>query len=179
MIDDRHEQAEQLLSEGHAVEDVALTVGVTPRTVYRWKANGKVEPDSRAAADSGPAGPDKHDNGSRSEPATNGRPPGKPETLAEAKRRKQSALAEKHEQEAARRRGELVTRESQRDLIVRFRSAAESIPRVLLQDVAELLDLPPREVVPMLEDVADLVVEHGRLSVEELAKEHGAEVDDG
>lgn len=177
MSDDRHVKAAELLADGHTQVEAADEVGVSPRTVRRWRNSGKLE--GLAPPDTEADEPDGSDSVSRNgRPASNGRTGNPPATLSEARRRKTLALAERREMEAAKMRGELVTFDLVRDVTLRYRSAAEAAPRSLLPEIAELMGVQPREAQPILEEIADRLIEHGRLEIEELAKEHGAEVED-
>lgn len=167
MSESRHAKAERMLADGHPVVDVAEAVGVSERTVYRWKAEGKVDPGNRQAAGNGSGGPDTPDT----RPRTNGGPPRDGETLADARARKQRALATKHELDAAERVGDLVTVGHLRHAILVVRRAIEAAPGVVRRDVAELLDVEPREAEPLLEEIARRMLEQIRGELEKWVEE--------
>lgn len=177
MTDDRHRRAAEMLADGHAQVEVADEVGVSSRTVRRWKKAGKLdglageeEPDSTAG------GPDR---GAAVGPSANG---GDPSTLSEARRRKEAALAAKHELDAGERAGTLIHRDHLRDALLVARRAIQSAAAVLLQDAAELLEVEPREAQPLLEELADRVVAHVRVEitewVEDGAARHGLDLEE-
>jgi hypothetical protein len=92
-------------------------------------------------------------------------------SLSDARRRKEAALAEKHELDAARRRGELIERSHLVDVLLRIRRIVDALPRRRCQEVAELLGIEPRQAVPMLEGVADAILAELRGELERWAQE--------
>lgn len=99
-VDDRIKRAAELLEEGHTDPAVADAIGVSARTIRRWRKAGKL------AAASG--------NGAGREVSARTRIGHDPDidphrwTKAEAERRKAIALARKHELDMAEREGRLV-----------------------------------------------------------------------
>lgn len=136
---------------GLSQREAADAVGVTARTLRTWKAQGLLDDDAGPAAN------------------------GDGESLAEARRRKEAALAEKHELDAAERRGELVHRELLTDTLTRVRAAIDAVPRRLVGEVAGLLGIPQREALPLLEEAAALVRREVRAELERWSgEEHDA-----
>lgn len=173
MSESKYQRAEKLRADGRTWREVAAAMDVTRRTVYRWRSSGKLQDPQEHKQNGGPS------------VALDGTSKGNGDgdtTLSAARLRKQQALAEKHELDLAERRGELVPRDAQRDIVVRFRSAIEAAPRALLPEIAEILDVPQREAHPVLERIADRIIEHTRATVEKWVKDEaerrGLEVED-
>lgn len=125
---------------------------VTPRTIRNWRADDLL--------------PDLGSNGSD---------PAEEVSLSDAKRRKEVALAEKHELDAAKQRGDLIEKSHMVDVLLRIRRIVDALPSRRCQEVARLLDAEPREVVPLLEEMSDLVLDEIRMELERWAAEGAVE----
>lgn len=148
MVTRKHRRASELLQSGLSQRDTAALMDVTPRTIRNWKAEGKL--------------PGLEENGRKDEEEV---------SLSDARRRKEAALAEKHELDAARQRGELIEKDHLVDVLLRVRRVADALPARMCQDVAELLDLETREALPLLEEVADRIIERVRAELESWVRE--------
>lgn len=162
MTDDRHLKAAALLADGHTQVEAAEEVGVSPRTVRRWRNSGKleglVEADTGADTDATePDGPDTVDLNGR--PASNGRT-GNPPTLSEARRRKTLALAERREIEAAKMRGDLIHIDFMRDALLRLKAAVRAAPKAVLPEITEAMGVETREAFPILDEVSGRILDH-------------------
>lgn len=151
MAASKYARAAHLLRSGLSQLEAADVMGVDPRTLRRWEKDGKLP-----------------------EPGSNGNGT-KKEKLSEARLRKEAALAEKHELDAATRRGELVDRKLLEDVLLRLRSAVDSLPRTLSVDVAELLGITRREALPLVEKVASMVRREVRMELERMAEENATQ----
>lgn len=141
---DRYTRASAMLAAGHSHSAVADEFGVTERTVRRWVADGKV------AADVAP--PESE---------------GEEVKLAEARRRKEVALAELRELQVRQQRGELLGADEvasgEREIAHRVKTSLLAWPGQVSANLAADLgvDAGPvgaaleRYVRRLLEDMAD------------------------
>lgn len=132
MIDDRHVTAAKLRAEGHSQAASGEAVGVSARTIRTWEREGKLE----AALQ------------------INGSTPETPEAevgLSEARRRRELALAKKHEMDLRKKEGDLLDRAIVRDHLERVGQAARSAPKRLADEAAHLIGCEPREAMQLLE----------------------------
>jgi len=139
-IDDRHTEAARLRDAGLTQAETADAVGVSARTLRRWERRGLL---SRALAsidgadDDEDAGPDTAAGDVRRTPSIRSNGDGTPLSLAAARARKEAALAEKHELELGRLRGDLVPLAS-----------VEALIRDATRPVDLGLRTAPRELAP-------------------------------
>lgn len=130
---DRYAHASALLGAGHSHSAVADEFGVTTRTVRRWVADGKVTADVAPPAEEG-EGEVK---------------------LAEARRRKELALAELRELQVKQQRGQLLDAEEvadgEREAAHRVKTAFLSWPGQVSANLAADLGVDPGPVGAALE----------------------------
>ena len=114
-LDDRHRRAARLLRDGLTQEEAGEAAGVSGRTIRAWRQSGKLAAALEDSRDEGsrpegePEGPEAGRAGMGPGAARgDGTPPGKALSLSAARARKEAALAEKHELELGRLRGDLV-----------------------------------------------------------------------
>lgn len=147
---DRYTRASALLAAGHSHSAVADEFGVTERTVRRWVADGKVTADVEPPADDGEV------------------------SLAEARRRKETALAELRELQVRQQRGELLDAEAvaagQRETAHRVKTAFLAWPGQVSASLAADLGVDPGPVGAALEG-------HVRRLLEEMADMFADEAD--
>lgn len=143
---DRHIEAEKLRADGLSWTEVSDELGVSRSTVWRWRKAGKV---SDPASSNGTSDVATRNGGGAADAET--------PSLSESRARKESALAEKHEQDAAVRRGELMERSKHRHTLFVVRRAIEGAPKACLRDVAEIMGAEPREVFPVLERISETI----------------------
>lgn len=162
MVDERHRRAAELLVQGYTQVEAAEAVGVSPRTIRRWRNAGKL--DGLAAE----AEPDNEPDKVAPEGHPGGNGTGSGASLSEARRRKALALALKRELEAGRMVGDLVPISMLRHVTTRIRRAVETAPRRHLQEIAELMNVAPREAMPVVERITDTLLDAAREAVAEL-----------
>jgi len=131
----QHRRAAELRREGYTQAATAEVVGISVRTLRRWEKDGKLD----AALTNG--------SGPEPEPEKESEETG----LSEARRRKEIALAKKHELELRRKEGELIERSEHLDVLERAGQAARSAPRRLADEAGELLGTDSRDAMRLLE----------------------------
>lgn len=149
--------------------DLAGLFGVSARTIRDWHARGL---EAAARLDSGRydlAAAFRwrlEDERRRLEESDDSR-----SDFDEARSRKEMALAEKHELDAAQKRSELVHVSLLEDTLLRIRASIDSLPRQMAPDVAEILDIQLREALPLAERMAGVVRREVRNELERMADE--------
>lgn len=136
---------------------IAEKFGVSPNTVKAWIRDGKVPSSKRQgrrllsfrevqqAIDAG------HILGQRQ---PKGAEPKKPQTDDEIERRKQLAITEKHEAQAAKLRGELIPKED-------VDACAADVVAALLEGFRSVARAEPRETREYAEDLAERAIKTG------------------
>lgn len=139
MTDERWIRAAELRAEGYSQHATGEAIGVSGRTIRAWESSGKLD----GLAPTNGSGPEAAEDVG----------------LSEARRRKEVALARRHELDLREREGELVQRSVVRDQLERAGEAARSAPRRLSHEAAEILGVEPRQAMELLELLVRPVLE--------------------